>query len=244
MAIDLTVGLTFILHPLGLDRKAAAGLLTGQRDPEPLLAKLARQRGTTPAPDDHRPTRFAETRQRIVDAAIQIIIDEGATALSYGRVAKAADMVRSGPLYYFRTIDALLEAAQTALFERAKARYRQGLSSSQMTGMDETRLLDLTTAIFYREAFEFGRENVGHYSVWMRAAQNPALRPAVAASLLDLHRAWMRRIASVSGSAVGPQVAIRIQALFIGKLIRAIAASVEVGDLSRARNDFAAVIAR
>ena len=54
-----------------------------------------------PAEESHRPARYVEARQKIVDAAIRIIVDEGAASLSYGRVARAANMVRSGPLYYF-----------------------------------------------------------------------------------------------------------------------------------------------
>jgi AcrR family transcriptional regulator len=180
-----------------------------------------------------------ETRRKLVDAAIAIIVEEGIAGISFGRIADAAGMVRSGPSYYFATIDALLAAAQTALFERAKARYRAGLGSLKSAEINESRLLDLTTAIFYREALEFGKENIGHYSVWMSAAQNPSTRPAVASSLLGIHRAWTKRIALISGAPANPAVALRIQALFIGKLIRAIAAPVDVTDLSRARGDFA-----
>ena len=177
-------------------------------------------------------------------AAIVIIVEEGTAGISFGRIADVSGMVRSGPNYYFATIDELLAAAQTALFERAKARYRAGLGSLKAADIDESRLLDLTTAIFYREALEFGKENIGHYSVWMSAAQNPSVRPAVASSLLDQHRAWMKRIALVSGREPDATVVMRMQALFIGKLIRAIAASVDVTDLSRARDDFASALRR
>ena len=239
-AIDFTVGLIFMLQPLGLDPAAAVGLISGKRDPEPLLAKLARKQAGV-GNVTKAPKRFAETRERLVRAAIDLIASEGAASVSYGRVAEAAGMVRSGPGYYFATIEALLEAAHTALFERAKGRYQEGLGSFDAGEIGGERLLDLTTAIFHREALEFGSENIGHYSVWMRAAQDASLRPAVASSLLDLHRAWVRRIALVSNEAPAP-VAMRMQALFIGKVIRSIAALVSVENLSRAREDFAAAL--
>lgn len=238
-AIDLTVGLTFVLHPLGLGRKTVAAVLSGRLDPEPLLARLAGKGTGSVLADPYAPSkRFVETQQKIIDAAIDIIVREGA-GISYGKIADAAGMVRSGPSYYFPTIETLIASAQAALFERAKARYRTGIGPQGASGMDEDRLLDLTTAIFFREALEFGSESIGHYSVWISAAQNPALRSAVASSLLDGHRAWMRRLASVTGTPGDRMVALRMQALFIGKLIRAIAAAVPIAGLSRARADFA-----
>ena len=80
------------------------------------------------------------------------------------------------------------------------------IAAGDAAAMDEGRLLDLTTAIFFREALEFGRENVGYYSVWMSATQNPSLRPAVASALLDQHRAWSRRIAQIPGGDRGAEV--------------------------------------
>ena len=220
-AVDLAIGLTFILHPLGLDQATAADLLAGRQDLEPVLrAGLPANR--IERGDDTGP----EARRKVLQAAIDIIVEEGATGLSYGRVASLAGMARSGPGYYFPAIRDLLEAAQMALFRRAKAR----------------RLLDLTTAIFFREALESGRENIGYHSVWMSAAQDPSLRPAVASSLLDLQRAWSRRIAAVYGAAPSPTVPLRMQAMFTGKLVRATAAAAGLADLSRVRGDFAAVL--
>ena len=236
-AVDLAIGLTFILHPLGLDQATAADLLAGRQDLEPVLrAGLPANR--IERGDDTGP----EARRKVLQAAIDIIVEEGATGLSYGRVASLAGMARSGPGYYFPAIRDLLEAAQMALFRRAKARYRDGLAAGDAAGIDENRLLDLTTAIFFREALESGRENIGYHSVWMSAAQDPSLRPAVASSLLDLQRAWSRRIAAVYGAAPSPTVPLRMQAMFTGKLVRATAAAAGLADLSRVRGDFAAVL--
>jgi len=151
-------------------------------------------------------------------------------------------MVRSGPAYYFSTIEELLDTAQRTLFERARTRYRAGLAATSRA-IDVPRLLDLTTAIYYREALEFGSENVAYYSVWMRAAQNPSLRSSVASSLLSFHHAWSRRIAQAGASsevAQNGEIALRMQAAFVGKLIRTIVTAPDVTDLSWARADFAA----
>lgn len=235
--------MTFFLHPLGLDQATAGRLLGAQVD---LATALAGTGSSAPARHDidkaDAGTRHAETRHKILQAAIDVILQDGAAGISYGRIADALGMARSGPSYYFPSIDELLQSAQMSFFERAKARYRAGLAAHDPVTIDEDRLLDLTTAIFFREALEFTRENLGYYSVWMNAAQKPALRPAVASSLLDLDRAWTRRIAGVTGRAPSPAIPLRMQALFIGKVIRAISASVEIADLSRAREDFADVL--
>lgn len=244
-AIDLTVGLTCMLHPLCLHRFDVEALFAGQKSIDaalgPFVASGAERKPE--AEDAHGVSaRRKDMRRKVLEAAIAIIVDEGAAGMSHSRVAEIAGMARSGPSYYFPTIDGLLEAAQLALFERAKARYRSGFASCAASDIDEPRLLDLTTTIYFREALEFGRENIGYYSVWLNAAQNPSLRPAVAASLLDLHRAWSRRIASVSGGKPDPAVPFRMQALFVGKLIRTIVAGTDVAGLSRAREDFAAIL--
>jgi DNA-binding transcriptional regulator YbjK len=245
-AIDMVVGLTFFLHPLGLGQAAAVDLLAGRLDAEPLLRVASGSAGVHSVEADvgELSKRHAETRQKLIDIAIDVLVEQGAAGISFRRVADAAGMVRSGPNYYFATIDGLLAAAQTALFERAKARYRAGFGSLRPAEIDEIRLLDVTTAIYYREALEFGRENVGHYSVWMSATQNELLRSAVAASLLETHRAWVQRVAGVGGGAPRAAAAMRMQALFIGKLVRAIAGSLDVADLSRAREDFAVALHR
>ena len=237
-AVDLAIGLTFILHPLGLDQPTADDLLAGRQDLEPVLRRAGLPANRIEHGDDTGP----EARRKVLQAAIDIIVEEGATSLSYGRVASLAGMARSGPGYYFPAIRDLLEAAQMALFRRAKARYRDGLAAGDAAGIDENRLLDLTTAIFFREALESGRENIGYHSVWMSAAQDPSLRPAVASSLLDLQRAWSRRIAAVYGAVPDPTTPLRMQAMFTGKLVRATAAAAGLADLSRVRGDFAAVL--
>lgn len=241
-AIDLTVGLTFILHPLGLDQATVQNLLVGGGDIEPLLSRLVRQAVEPGRDDDDVTSRSADTGSRIVQAAIDIIVEQGAAGISHRNVATAAGMARSGPSYYFPAIDGLVAAAQTAMFERAKARYRSGLAPYVGANIDESQLLDLTAGIFLREALEFGRENLGYFSIWLSAAETASLRPAVASSLLELHRAWSRRIATGWGKAPLPAIPLRVQALFIGKLIRAIVANVNLPDLSRAREDFARVL--
>lgn len=246
VAVDLAIGLTFTLQPLGLELGVARDLLDGRRDMGALLEEIAGAEPTpqtdTPNASPEPPARYQQTRRRILDAATEIIVKEGAAALTHRRVAELTGMVRSGPSYYFATIDELLATAQQEFFARAKARYRSGFEAAGAADIDESQLLDLTTAIFFREALEHASENIGFHSAWISAAQNPSLRGAAVSSLLNLHRAWTRRLSAARGQAPEPALPLRMHAIFTGKLIRAVTAAIDVSDLARARSDFATLL--
>ncbi|MEJ2624349.1 MAG: TetR family transcriptional regulator [Pseudolabrys sp.] len=243
-AIDLAVGLTILLHPLELDAKTALALLDGRAhlDQQPMTREIAAEDTAPDDPSGKDQGRHAATRERLVEAGIEILLRGGAASVSYTSVAERTGMVRSGPSYYFPTIDGLLKAAQIALFSRAKARYRAGIGSVAPEKIDKTRLADLTTAIFFHELLQFPHENLGYCSVWMNSVQNAALRPTVFGSLLDLNHAWMRRLRAATEGSVHAAAPLWLQGLFMGKLIRGIAAQPDTGDLSRSREDFAAII--
>lgn len=240
-AIDIVVGFSILLHPLMLEAETVSDLLHGTVALDRLKEAGTEAEPGAPSLDTLRP-RQIETRERLVEAAIDVLVAEGAAAVSHAAVAERAGMVRSGPGYYFPTIETLLRAAQAALFARAKSRYRASIGATTATKIDAARLADLTTTIFFRELLEFARENVGYYSVWMSAAQNAQLRPTVRSALLDQHNAWLRRLNAVHDGAVPHAAPLRLQALFIGKLIRGVAGQPDNADLSRSREDFAAAI--
>ena len=75
-AVDLTIGLTLIFHPLRLEPLLARQVLTGRAGLERHLRALAdgngdRREAGSPCPPGSS-QRYAQTRQRILDAAIQI----------------------------------------------------------------------------------------------------------------------------------------------------------------------------
>ena len=230
-AIDLVVGLTFLLHPLALVPDVAGAILSGARDPAGDLAALA---GDMPAP------AASAAGQQVIAATIAVLIDDGAAGVTFRSVAERAGLSRSGPAHHFASVARLIEVAQLTLFQTAKARYRAAMAGSTAGPLPAGPLLDLTAAVFTREALDHARENTGYYSAWVSAAQTPALRPAVAAAQLDQHRAWCRRLAPLGG---GPATALRFQALFVGMLIRALAAGADAGLLARVRPAFACCLA-
>ncbi len=233
-AVDQVVGLTFLLHPLQPTPAEVQDLLTGQSTLSALLDRLP----SDPPLDD----AASPARQRVIDAAIAILIDDGVAGISYRAVAERAGLARSGPAHHFASIDALIEAAQRTLFARAKTRYRDALAGAGGPVTTRANLLDLTTAVFFREVLEHPRESVGFYSVWVVAAQSPVLRGVVAAAQRDQHRAWCRRLASLPNPPPAESTALRVQAQFIGMLIRAVAAGGDLDRLREARQAFAALL--
>jgi AcrR family transcriptional regulator len=235
-AVDRVVGLLFMLHPLRLDRDVAATILKGDS-----------------AMSDHAPPRQSDelgadsgaggTRQALIDVAIDLLVREGPSAVTYQAVSQKAGLSHSAPSYHFSTVDALMEAAQLSLFGRAKGRYRDAFRAFDAERLAEDELLDLTTAIFLSEAMVHNEENLAFYSVWIRSAERQELRPPVLTALLDQQESWARTLNRSLEHTPPASAAMLMQSLFLGKLLRAITTTSSVGELARSRGHFAAALA-
>lgn len=235
-AVDMVVGLIFMLHPLSPSRSTVAGLLDGSLDLNDVAGGLA------PTEAAAEPAARA-ARERVVEAAIAVLIDDGPAQITYHRVARQAGLARSGPAHHFPRIDALLETAQHRLFQRAKERFRGARSDFRHDLSGRDAIVNLTETILRRESLDFAREGTGYYSAWVGAAQgSQALRRAVANAITDQHRGWCRRLEMLTRQGVHER-ALRCQALFIGMQIRAITAGVADAWLAAVPAAFGAMIA-
>ena len=239
-AIDMVIGMIFVIHGLALSQGDVEAIWRGERDiaaiarPAPGgLAEQGELAGYTP--------KARATRSSIVDGAIQVLMREGAGALSYRAVAEATGVAQTAPAYYFGSIVNLLREAEIALFRRSKQRYRDMVWAERIEPGSADQLADLTSAIFIREATEFAPASVAHYSIWLEAARRPEFRREVAEAVVDQTVAWRRRLEHLG--TVGPVDGLRLQALFIGHLVRTIACGTPAGHISRAREEFAGAIA-
>ena len=243
MTIDRVIGLTFMLHPLAPDAAMVANLLNGQLDISAIAPAPAHSRQNEPHGENHR---HEAARERLIQAAIDILTIEGASAISYGAVARRVGMARSGPSYYFPTMNSLLETSQIVMFEQAKARYKAGLNAPAGGDLKEAdQLARLTAGIFRNEAGAYARQSIGYFSGWLFAAQTPALRAGVLSALIDQHDAWKRRFMQVSGaeaSSTLSQVSLFMQADFIGKLVRYLATGTKADDVQALTHDFSVSI--
>lgn len=236
-AVDIVIGLLFVVVPLGLSEHQVAAVLDGGADP----AEAWRPTGEAAA-EEARPIRTGrkaeETRERILAAAIGILSAEGSAALTYRAVAARAGLTPAAPTYHFPSIDLLLEAAQARLFEAAKDRYREIMAGVDYGGLDVERLTDLTTAVFLREATEFGALNLASMPIWLESGRDPHLRSTIWNAVDDQNRAWSRLLAELAPGR-RPLDALLLHRLFLGKLTRILATGAATTDLASVRSEFA-----
>lgn len=239
-AIDIVIGLIFVVVPLGLSEAQVEAALFDGGDPAALWAPSAPQGDVAPAaPRGGR--KADETRARILDAAIAILIDEGPGAISYRAVATRAGLSAPAPIYYYPSVETLLNAAQIRLFEASKDRYRMTMASVDYSALDIERLADLTAAVFLREATEYGPVSLAGYPIWLEAARHPSLRSTLWAAIADQNEAWGRLLSRFDRPPGGIDPLL-IQGLFRGKLIRILATGAELTDLADVRGSFAALL--
>lgn len=231
--LDLCIGLFFVILPLGLDEAEAAGLpFDGLRErPDAGVApdRIAPRKGR----------KAADTRRRVLDAAIDIMAIEGPGGITYRAVADRAGLTRAAPTYHFATIEDLIGEVQVELFERTKARYREGLAGLDRAALDEAQLVRRTAAILRREASDFGLLALADLAIRLEAARHPGFRPIVRAHIEDQNRAWLRILRQLDPAGASPAGAMILQALCIGKLIRIVATGGRRADLDRVREELA-----
>lgn len=183
-----------------------------------------------------------DTRRRLLDAAIALLAEGGAAALTSRAVAARADRARGTPAYHFASSDELLAEAQRELFERQKARYREVIGGS-FPGLTLDTMIELTAVIFQREATEFAGLNVSGYAIWMEAARNGELRPGVRAVMSELYMAWCRLLRSMDVAGDCEFEAMCIQFLFVGAQLRVLASGATAIELVTVRNQLKSNIA-
>lgn len=131
-----------------------------------------------------------DTADRILDAACELIAEEGIDEVRIARVAQRARASSALVHHYFSTREELLEQALVHSFERAgDDRFGDGDGSEPVSAA--------TLALAIRECLPFPgeseREWVLWVELWLRAVREPSLRP-VAAALYDRYRKWLAQM--------------------------------------------------
>jgi len=238
-AIDMIIGLLFIVIPLGLKEAQIAAVLRKGVDPhEAWKSRGSRvaKAGVTEEPA-RKARKSEQTRDRILAAAIELLKTEGAAGVTYRAIAKNAGMAPTAPIYYYSSIESLLQAAQIRLFENSKDRYRQVMAGVDPKSIDVERLADLTATVFVREATEFGSVSLADYPVRLEAARHRSLRPTVWGVIDDQNQAWSRLLRPLSQRPRAID-GLLMQALFVGKLVRLLAIGATTHDLINIRKEF------
>jgi AcrR family transcriptional regulator len=133
----------------------------------------------------------ADTADRILEAACELIAEDGIDEVRIARVAQRAGASTSLVHHYCSTREELLEQALVHSFEQAGDE-RFGEDASTGSG---TAVQGLAAAI--RESLPYPggqqREWVLWVELWLRAVRDPDLRP-VAARMYERYRAWMTEV--------------------------------------------------
>jgi len=129
-----------------------------------------------------------ETADRILDAACEIIAEEGIDEVRIARVATRARASSGLVHHYFSTREELLEQALVHSFERAGDDRFGDESHSPPGSAAETFGLAIRECLPF--AGESEREWVLWVELWLRAVREPGLRE-VAAKLYDRYRRWL-----------------------------------------------------
>ena len=139
----------------------------------------------------------AETRERILEAACDLIAADGIDDVRIARVAMRAGASTALVHHYFSTREELLEQALQHSFESAgDERFRADAETESPTA---ALARGIATSLPFPGPQE--REWVLWVELWLRAVRDPGLRP-IAASLYERYTAWMESLLEV-GVATG-----------------------------------------
>jgi DNA-binding transcriptional regulator YbjK len=151
------------------------------------------------------PRRYDPGRKdRIVDAAIEVIADHGVAGTTSRRIAAAADVPLGSLTYHFDGLDDLLTQAFRRFAERISPRY-----AARFDGVrDLPGFVDAVTSLISDDAEQDHREWAVSYELYLAALRNPALR--------SVTEAWMRRSRTALERFVDPVTARGVDALIEG----------------------------
>lgn len=187
-----------------------------------------------------------ETRARILEAACDLISEEGIDEVRIARVANRARVSTSLIHHYFSTREELLTDALMLAFDLA-AEERFGEEAEVEVERSSTTALAIAIEQCLPEQEPNEREWVLWVELWLRAARDPELRP-VATRLYERYRAWMLDLI-VAGVEAGEfhtddpgRVADLALGMFDGLGLRVLLEDPEM-DLERARRLIAGSLA-
>ena len=187
-----------------------------------------------------------QTRERILEAAAELISQEGIDEVRIARVANRARVSTALVHHYFSTREELLTDALMLAFDQA-AEERFGAEEPEIAKRSHTDALAVAIEQCLPEPGPNEREWVLWVELWLRAARDPELRP-VAARLYERYREWMEELIR-AGVEAGEfrtddpgRVADLALGLFDGLGLRALLEDPGI-DLTRARTLIAQTLA-
>ncbi|MEV7225683.1 maltose acetyltransferase domain-containing protein [Polymorphospora sp. NPDC051019] len=148
-----------------------------------------------------------ERRDRIIDAALALIAEEGVAGISHRKVARRADVPLGSMTYHFEGMGELLREAFTRFAGTVSARFEERLATAR--DADEARAA--VADFVHHDDPGNPRELVLTHELYTLAAREPAYR--------ELTRAWMGRSREILERHFDPATARQLDALVEGLTI-------------------------
>src|SRR5919199_785952 len=123
----------------------------------------------------------ADTKQRVVAAALETLREDGFTAATSRAVAARGGFNQALVFYYFGSMDALLLAALDSTNQQRLDAYRSALADARTLG----DVLDIATRL-YREDCDSG-----HVDVVSQMIAGSVARPELAPQMLERMQPWI-----------------------------------------------------
>ena len=148
----------------------------------------------------HDPDR----KDRIVDAAIEVIAEHGVAGTTHRLIAAAADVPLGSLTYHFSSLEDLRAQAFRRHAERMSVRYAAHFDGVQT----HEQLVEAVTDLIHGDAGADAHEWAIAYELYLAALRDPALRAVT--------ETWMRTSRTVLERFVDPATARGVDALIEG----------------------------
>ena len=141
-----------------------------------------------------------QRRERIAEAALEVIVKYGVAGTTYRKVAAEAAVPLSAVSYYFSSLEALLFAAFNQLSQHISDQFsaRIALARTQQDAVDAV------VAIVFGDATSSSRTLLLSYELYGYASRRPELKPIMLG--------WMTRSRSALEQFFSPTAAVAIDA--------------------------------
>lgn len=167
-----------------------------------------------------------ERRDRIIDACLDVIAEDGVAGASYRRIAKAADVPLGSMTYHFAGMDELLHEAFTRFSTMVSERFEQRMAAAS----DAETARAAVVEIIFEDVFGNTRELVQTHELYTLAARDRSYR--------RLTTAWMARSRAALERWFDPETARVLDAMIEGFTIH-----YALDDLPRDRAEVARAVA-
>ncbi len=182
---------------------------------------------------------MATTRERVLDAALELVGTSGLRALTHGRIDEAAGVPRGSTSNYFRTRAALCAGVVEHLVALEFADFDPSLLARVL---DADVLASAMAELIELQATAFRTRTIARFTFFLEATHNPELQ-----RILDRNRAlyeeWMRSVLARLGARSAEHTVRSVMATADGLLLHRITVGRDLDLRATMRGAIAAALA-